>query len=65
MKPIIILLEGAMSDEDIKAIRDNDVCVVIAKDPALVRFVDPILRPTANFEQRLAELERLVKRNPQ
>jgi len=31
-----------MSDENIKALRDNDLCVVVAKDPSRVKFLDPI-----------------------
>ena len=42
MKPIIILPEGAMSAEAIKALNDNGICTVEAKNPAAVRFLDPI-----------------------
>lgn len=42
MRPIIILPPDTMSDADIKALRDNDLCVVVAKDPARVKFLDPI-----------------------
>lgn len=42
MKPIIILQPDTMSPEDIKLLRDNDLCVVVAKNPALVKFIDPI-----------------------
>lgn len=42
MKPIIILPPDAISDEDIKQLRENDLCVVVAKDPSAVKFVDPI-----------------------
>lgn len=42
MKPIIIIPPDTMSDEDIKLLRDNQLCVVVAKDPARVKFVDPI-----------------------
>lgn len=42
MKPIIILPPDTMSEENIKALRDNDLCVVVAKDPARVKFLDPI-----------------------
>jgi hypothetical protein len=41
MKPLIILPEGAMRKCDIKKLTDNGICVVEAKDPALVRFADP------------------------
>ena len=42
MKPMIILAPGLMSEGNIKLLRENDICVVVAKDPAKVRFVDPI-----------------------
>lgn len=42
MNPIIILPENAMSADDIKRLNDNGICVVSAKDPAAVKFVDPI-----------------------
>lgn len=42
MKPMMILPPNLMSKEDIKALRDNGICVVEAQDPAKVRFVDPI-----------------------
>lgn len=42
MKPIMILPPDTMSDEDIKSLRDNGLCVVISKDPARLKFLDPI-----------------------
>ena len=42
MKPIIILPPGAMSEPNLKMLRDNGLCVVVAKDPAKVKFLDPI-----------------------
>lgn len=42
MKPMIILPPGMMSEQNIKTLRDNDICVVVAKDPAKVKFIDPI-----------------------
>lgn len=42
MKPIIILPPKAMSDENIKLLRENEICVVVAEDPAAVKFIDPI-----------------------
>lgn len=42
MKPIIILPPDTMSDENIAALRDNGICVVVAKNPAAVEFIDPI-----------------------
>lgn len=42
MKPIIIIPPKLMSAEDVKLLTDNGLCVVTAKDPALVKFLDPI-----------------------
>lgn len=39
---MIILSPDVMTEENIKLLRDNQICVVVAKDPAKVRFVDPI-----------------------
>jgi len=42
MKPMIIIPPDTMTDADIQALRKNEICVVVAKDPAKVKFVDPI-----------------------
>lgn len=42
MKPMIILPPELMDAANIKQLQDNDICVVVASDPARVRFVDPI-----------------------
>jgi len=42
VKPIIILPKNVMSPEHIKKLQENDLCVVEADNPALVKFVDPI-----------------------
>lgn len=42
MKPIIILPPETMSDKDVNVLRENGLCVVVATDPAKVKFVDPI-----------------------
>jgi len=42
MKPMIILPPGVMDKENIELLRENGICVVVTKDPAKVRFVDPI-----------------------
>ena len=39
---MVILPPKMMSAEDITILRNNGICVVIAKDPAKVRFMDPI-----------------------
>jgi hypothetical protein len=42
MHPIIIIPPNTMSEADIKMLRDNELCVVVAKNPAAVKFLDPI-----------------------
>lgn len=42
MQPIIVLPENMISDEDKQRLRDNGLCVVEAKDPSAVKFIDPI-----------------------
>lgn len=42
MRPIIIIPPGQMSQEALKMLRDNGICVVVAKDPSRVKFFDPL-----------------------
>ena len=42
MKPVLILQPKTMSDRDRKKIEDNGFCVVVSKDPASIKFLDPI-----------------------
>src|SRR5690349_8957379 len=42
MKPIMLLPPETIDDEGIKLLRENGLCVVVAKDPARVKFLDPI-----------------------
>lgn len=49
MKPILILPPEQMSPEDMERLRENDICVVEAKDPSLIRFCDP--PPSGNYDQ--------------
>jgi hypothetical protein len=42
MRPIIIVAPNLLDAENIKALRDNDICVVVAEDPSKVKFIDPI-----------------------
>lgn len=41
IKPVIILPPGMMSKEDIQEMRANGFCVVEAKKPDQVRFIEP------------------------
>lgn len=61
VKPIIILPPDAMSADDIKLLRGNELCVVIAKNPALVKFVDPIPAISSRTEIETAAI-RLSRR---
>jgi len=62
MKPIIILTPDSMSAEDIKMLRDNELCVVVSKNPAAVKFVDPIpaMSSRTQIEQAAINLSRKV-----
>lgn len=41
IKPILIVRAGDISEADVQKLTDNGVCVVQAKDPSRVRFVEP------------------------
>lgn len=62
MKPIIVLPPNEMSPEDVEELRKNGICVVVAKNPTALRFLDPI--PAAGqrdkIEQAAIELSRLI-----
>lgn len=53
MKPIIILPPGAMTDDNIKKLEDNGICVVVAEKPEEVRFLDPI--PSAASRDKMIQ----------
>ena len=57
MKPMMILKVGTMKAADIKRLNDNGLCVVEAKDPAAVRFVDPIPVSAARTKIETAAIE--------
>ena len=57
MKPIIILPPDAISKEDIQLLRDNNLCVVVAADPSLVKFVDPIPAVACRNEMEMAAIK--------
>lgn len=62
MKPVIILPQKAMSDADIDIMRQNGICVVVAKDPAAVKFIDPLpaLADRSGQEQAAVMLSRKI-----
>jgi hypothetical protein len=53
MNPIIILPPKAMSGTDIELLRKNGLCVVVAENPATVKFVDPI--PAASSRTQIED----------
>ena len=57
MKPMMILKVGTMKKADIQRLNDNGLCVVEAKDPAAVRFVDPIPVSAARTKIETAAIE--------
>lgn len=57
MKPMIILPPDTMTEENIKLLRENDICVVVAKDPSKVRFVDPIPSASSRTEIERAAIK--------
>jgi len=62
MKPMIILPPDVMDKENIDLLRENGICVVVAKDPAKVRFVDPIpaVASRTQMEQAAISLSRKI-----
>lgn len=42
MRPILIIPPDCVSTEDQARLNENWICVVVAKDPAAVKFLDPI-----------------------
>lgn len=62
MQPMIILPLEMMSERDIQALRDNGICVVEAKDPSKIKFVDPIpaVSSRTQVENAAIQLSRCV-----
>jgi hypothetical protein len=62
MRPIIIVPPGALSKEDIKLLRDNELCVVVAKDPSQIKFLDPIpcISSRSQIENAAIKLSRKI-----
>lgn len=57
MKPIIIVPPDTISAEDIKILRENNLCVVVATNPAAVKFVDPIPASSSRTEIENAAIQ--------
>lgn len=66
MKPMIILPLGCMSKENLKILNDNGICVVEAKDPSKVKFVDPIpsISSRTDIERAAIQLSRKIMTHP-
>jgi len=62
MQPMIILPPEMMSEQNIQALRDNGICVVEAKDPSKIKFVDPIpaVSSRTGIENAAIQLSRCV-----
>lgn len=45
-----------MTAEDIKEMRDNGLCVVVAEDPAAIKFLDPIPSAMDRTKQEAAAI---------
>lgn len=62
MKPILVIPPETIDAEGVKELRDNGVCVVVALDPAKVKFLDsiPCAMARTNAEQAAIELSRKV-----
>lgn len=62
MKPLIILPKGAMSAKDKEKLTKNNICVVEAETPSLVKFVDsvPEIASRTQIEQAAIQLSRKI-----
>lgn len=60
MRPVLIVPPDTMSAEDIQLLRENGICTVVCKDPAAVKFLDPIPAMTGRtkIEEAAIELSR-------
>jgi hypothetical protein len=62
MKPMMIIPPETMSDGDISELRANNICVVVSKDPASVRFVEtiPVVSSQSQMERAAIQLSRKI-----
>lgn len=63
IRPVIILPPDEMSDQDIEKLNQNGFCVVVAKNPDQVRFMDPPLQSYPAPERAALRLCRYVIAN--
>lgn len=62
VKPIIIIPPQLMSAEDVRLLTENGLCVVTAKDPTQVKFLDPIPAEAqrSKIEHAAIKLSRMI-----
>lgn len=62
MKPLIIIPKGAISSKDKEKLTKNNICVVEAETPSLVKFVDsvPEIASRTQIEQAAIQLSRKI-----
>lgn len=46
-----------MEDDQIEMLRENEICVVVAKDPAAIKFMDPIPSMSSRTQMEAAAIE--------
>lgn len=63
IKPVIILPPGEMTQKDIAELKDNGFCVVVAKRPDAVRFMEPPLQSYPAPERAALKLVRFIVAN--
>lgn len=62
MKPMMVLKPGAMSDAHMELLRENGMCVVVAENPADLKFVDPlpVCSSRTQIEKAAIRLSRII-----
>lgn len=53
----MIVPPDTLSDEDVERLRQNELCVIIAADPAALRFLDPIPAASQRGKMESAAIE--------
>lgn len=54
VKPVLILPIGCISKSDMKVLKNNGICVVEAKDPSAVRFLEPPIVNDYSIQEKAA-----------
>lgn len=58
---MIVLPPDEVSPEDVKKLEENGICVVVAKNPAQLKFVDPLPAVSSRNQMEMAAI-RLSRR---